>query len=58
VNSVKDAPHARRLKTATSPKIVEKVKDLIANDARFTTRYVAKCVCISVGAAHKILRRD
>ena len=56
VDSVKDAPHARRPKTEASPKIVEKVKDLIATDARFTTRYIAKCVGISVGAAHTILR--
>jgi hypothetical protein len=38
VDSVKDAPHARRPKTATSSKMVEKVKDVIANDARLTTR--------------------
>jgi hypothetical protein len=36
--------------------MVEKVKDLIATDARFTTRYIAKCVGNSVGAAHTILR--
>jgi hypothetical protein len=40
-----------RPKTATSPKMVEKVKDLIA------TRYIAKCVGNSVLAAHTILRR-
>jgi hypothetical protein len=44
VNSVKDAPHARRPKTANFGKKVEKVKNLIAIDARFTTRYIAKCV--------------
>jgi hypothetical protein len=43
---------------ATSPKMVEKVKDSIAPDARFTTWYKDKCVGISVGAAHTILRRD
>jgi transposase len=32
VNSVTDAPHARRPKTATPPKKVEKVNDLIATD--------------------------
>jgi hypothetical protein len=58
VDSVKDAPHARRPKTATSPKMVEKVKNLIYTDVRFTARYIAKCVGISVGAAHKIRRRD
>ena len=36
----------------------KKVKDLIATDARFTTRYIAECVGISIGAAHTILRRD
>ena len=58
VDSVEDAPHARRPKTATSQKIVEKVMNLVATDARFTTRDIAKCVGISVGAAHTILRRD
>jgi hypothetical protein len=57
VGSVKDATRARHPKTATSPKINEKVMDLIATDARFTTRYIAKCVGISVGPAHTILRR-
>jgi hypothetical protein len=38
--------------------MVEKVKDLIATDARFTTRHKAKCVFMSVGATQSILRRD
>jgi hypothetical protein len=46
------------LKNTTLPKMDEKVKDLIASDARFTTKYKAKCVCISVGASHAIIRRD
>jgi hypothetical protein len=58
VDSVKDAPHACRPKTAISPKVVEKVKDLIAIHTRFRTRYIAKCVGIPIGAAHTILRRD
>jgi hypothetical protein len=33
VDSEKDAAHAQRLKTASSPKMDEKVKDLIATDA-------------------------
>ena len=37
VDSLEDAPHARRPKTATSQKIVEKVTNLVARDARFTT---------------------
>jgi histone-lysine N-methyltransferase SETMAR len=57
LDSVKDATHARRLKTGTSPKIGEKIKDLLATDARFTKSYMGKCVGISVGAAHTILRR-
>jgi hypothetical protein len=52
VDSVKDIPHARRPKTATSPKMVKKV------NARFITRYIAKCVSISVGASYSIIRRD
>jgi histone-lysine N-methyltransferase SETMAR len=31
---------------------------MIATDAIFTTRYIAKCVGISVRVAHTILRRD
>jgi hypothetical protein len=38
--------------------MVEKVKDLIAFDAKFTIRYIAKCVGISVGASHTMLRLD
>ena len=38
--------------------IKEKVTNLVATDARFTTRHIAKYVGISVGAAHTILRRD
>jgi hypothetical protein len=42
MDSVKDAPHARHPNTATSKKMVEKVKDLIATDVRFTSiRYIA-----------------
>ena len=58
VDSVEDAPHARRSKTATLQKIVEKLTNVVATDARFTTRHIAKCVGISVGAAHRIPRRD
>lgn len=56
VYPVKEAPHTRRPKTATSPKIVEKVKDSIGTDTRFTTRHIDKCVGISVGASHTIFR--
>jgi hypothetical protein len=57
VDSVK-VPHACRPKPATSSKVVEKVKDLIATNAGFTNRYIVKCVGIYVEAAHTILRRD
>jgi hypothetical protein len=33
-------------------------KDFNTTDARFTTMYIAKCIGISVGSAHSILRRD
>ena len=49
--------HAVR-KLQLRKKIVEKVTNLVATGARFTTRPIAKCVGISVGAAHTILRRD
>ena len=49
--------HAVR-KLQLRKKIVEKITNLVATDARFTTRHIAKCVGISVGAAHTILRRD
>ena len=58
VNSVENAPHARRPKTATSQKVVENVTNLVTTDARFTTRHIAKWVDISVGAAHTIFRHD
>jgi hypothetical protein len=34
------------------------MKALIVTDARFTTRYKAKCVGISIGAAHTIIIRS
>ena len=58
VDSVEDAPHAPRPKNGILQKIVEKVTNLVAADARFTTGHIAKCVGTSIGAAHTILRRD
>ena len=40
VDSAEDAPHARRPKTATSQKNSSKVTNLVATDARFTTRHI------------------
>ena len=45
--------HAVR-KLQLRKKKVEKVTNLVATDARFTTRHIAKCVGISVGADHTI----
>jgi hypothetical protein len=42
-----DTPHARHPKTATSQQMVEKVKNLIATDARLTTKYIH---CIDKGS--------
>ena len=58
IDSIEDAPHARHPKTATSQNIAEKVTNLVAAYARFTTRHIAKCVGISVGATHTVLRCD
>ena len=49
--------HAVR-KLQLRKKIVEKITNLVAADARFTTSRIAKCIGISVGAAQTILRRD
>jgi hypothetical protein len=39
VDSVKDAFHARRPKTATSPIMIEKIKDLNVTESIFATKY-------------------
>ena len=49
--------HAVR-KLQLHKKIVERVTNLVATDARYTTRHITKCVGISVGAANTILRHD
>jgi hypothetical protein len=49
--------HAVR-KLQLRKEMVGKGKDFIAIDTRFTTRYIVKCVGISTGAAHTILRGD
>ena len=56
--ALEDAPHARRPRSATGPKMVAKVKKMVANDARFSVKHIARCVCISTGAVHTILNRD
>ena len=50
--------HAVRKLQLRKKKKVEKVTNLVATDARFTTRHIAKCVGISVGADHTILMHD
>ena len=56
-DSVEDAPHADQ-NLQLRKKIVEKVTNLVDTDARFTTRHIAKCIGISEGAAHTILKQD
>ena len=58
LGSSEDAPHDRRPKRATSAKMVARVKEIVATDARYTTRQIASMVGISLGAAHTILKRD
>ena len=48
VDLVEDAPHVRRPKTTTSQKIVEKVTDLFATDARFTTWHIATVFTLNI----------
>ena len=56
--STEDASHCRRPKTATSAKMVAKVKQIVTSDARYTTRQIASMVGISFGAAHAILKHN
>ena len=56
--STEDASHCRRPKTATSAKMVAKVKRIVTSDARYTTRQIASMVGISLGAAHAILKHN
>lgn len=56
--ALEDVPHARRPRSATGPKMVAKVKKMVANDARFSVKHIARCVGISTGAVHTILKRD
>lgn len=57
MESVKDAPKSGRKKTAITPKNIQKVKDLIARDARYTVGNIARFVGISVGSVHTILKK-
>ena len=54
---VKDAPRSGRKKSVITPKNIQKVKDLIAQDARYTVGDIARYVGISVGPAHIILKK-
>jgi hypothetical protein len=59
VDSVKDVPHARRPKNATSPIMVEKVKlKIVCYRCEIYNWYIAIFVSISVGAAYTSLSRD
>ena len=54
---VKDAPRSGRKKSVITPKNIQKVKDLIAQDALYTVGNIARYVGISVGSAHIILKK-
>jgi hypothetical protein len=58
--SSEDATHARRRNTATSVKMVAKVKKHVkpTQDIRGSTRQIASIVGISLKAAHTILKQD
>ena len=57
ITSLQDAPCGHRKKTATGPQMVEKVREIVSADARFTVREIARKVGISIGAVHSILRK-
>ena len=54
---IEDAPKSGRKTSAITPKNIKKVKDLIALDARYTVRDIARIVGISVGSAYTILKK-
>ena len=54
---MQDASSGHRRKTATSPKMLEKVREIVSTDTRFTVREIARKVGISIGAVHSILRK-
>lgn len=58
VDSVEDAPRPGRKHSAITPKNIQKVRDLIAKDARYTVTDIAHIVGISVPSAFRILRKE
>jgi hypothetical protein len=58
LNLIEDSTKIRLPKTATSVKMVAKVKVIINTDARYTTRQMASVVGTSLGATLTILKRD
>ena len=57
VESIKNAPKSGRPKFASRKVIVSKIKEIIEGDARFTVRYIAQKVGISLSTAHLILKK-
>ena len=47
MESVKNAPKSGRPKFASSPRIVEKIKQIVKSDARYTSQQIADMVGIS-----------
>ena len=54
---MQNAPRGNRKKTATSPKMVDRIREILSKDARFTIRDIARKVGISIGAVHTILKK-
>ena len=54
---VNSAPGRGRPASVVTSKITDKVSDLLKIEARFKTRQVARCFCISTGSTYKISKK-
>ena len=57
VESIKNAPKSGKPKFASRKEIVPKIKEIVEGDARFTVRYIARKVGISLSTVHLILEK-
>ena len=57
VESIKNAPKSYRQKSASRKEIISKIKEIIAGDARFIVRDIARNVGISISTVHLILKK-
>lgn len=55
--SIEDGKKPGRKRSVINFKNIQKVKDIIARDARYTVQDVARMVGISIGSAYKILKK-